>query len=134
MTNPINHMFSFDAGISNWEEVIEHHNMRPEDQNKSVKHKDDRQFLSSATTNTIVKTMDSELEDIFLSLINDMERLRRDSFDILLKKTRLSIEMKLKNIQDPNTQQALSDLINLLDESAGLVSLFHSYTNWLQKG
>ena len=133
MNNTINQLFSFDAGISNWEEVFKNNQAVLPVSKNSIKLDEDNNFLSSAISSATVKSFENEVEEIFLSLIKDMDRLRRYSFGTLLDETRLAIEMELMEVQDPQTQQALSDLIDLLKENVGLASLFQSYTNWLQK-
>ena len=133
MNNTINQLFSFDAGISNWEEVFKNNQAVLPLSKNSIKLDEDNNFLSSAISSATVKSFENEVEEIFLSLIKDMDRLRRYSFGTLLDETRLAIEMELMEVQDPQTQQALSDLIDLLKENVGLASLFQSYTNWLQK-
>jgi hypothetical protein len=133
MDNSINRLFSFDSGIYNFEEIIEENPTKLPISKSTSKIDGDDSYLALALSQCPVKSLDIEIEEEILSLIEDVENLKKKSFAALLSDTFRAIEKQLKSNRDTDVQAALSDLIDLLKKNAGLVSLFQSYTNWLQK-
>jgi hypothetical protein len=135
MDNSINSLFSFDNGIYNLQDIMKHNHSHSSISETSLVEDEDNCDLSLSILSEPIKSLDYEIEENALSLIEDIDidRLRTNTITTLLDETLPSMENQLENTKDENTKQALTDLIHLLKENGNLASLFQGYTNWLQK-
>ena len=90
-------------------------------------------FLTLAISQDTVQSLDHQIEEMILSMVKDIDSLETNQYTKMLNETRLKLEKMLENIKNVKIQQSFIDLVELLNENSSLVSLFQSYTNWLQK-
>jgi hypothetical protein len=135
MDNSINSLFSFDNGIYNLQDIMKHNPEHSSISETSLVEDENNCDLSLSILSDPIKSLDNEIEENALSLIEDIDidRLRTNTITTLLDETLPSMENQLENTKDENIKQALTNLIYLLNENGNLVSLFQGYTNWLQK-
>ena len=133
MNESINKLFSFDSGLYNWEEIAENKHISNSGSQRIIDINSDSSFLTTAISQDTVQSLDHQIEEMILSMLKDIGSLGTNQYTKMLYETRLKLEKILENIENVKVQQSFIDLVELLNENSSLVSLFQSYTNWLQK-
>ena len=133
MNESINKILSFDSGLYNWKEIAEDKHISNSGQQRALDVNNENFFLTLAISQDTVQSLDHQIEEMILSMVKDIDSLETNQYTKMLNETRLKLEKMLENIKNVKIQQSFIDLVELLNENSSLVSLFQSYTNWLQK-
>jgi hypothetical protein len=133
MSENLTRLFSFDAGIYNWQEIVESKQAALPMLEKPLNGNHDYVISPQALSLTSIQSLDHQIREAIKPVISDIEILKPKPFKALSEETQLALAKKLEQAKKPETKESLSNLISLLKDNSDLVTLFQSYTNWLQK-